>query len=152
MKRLSFSYNIHDKLIYVGLVLTSVIITFFLDITRPETGFLEHIIFPLEWTIKIINSPGPRRLIFGLVSRPIYLTASDGDKQENKASHHYPVEKYRFWGIDGTVQQLPWTGLIQWGNDGTYILSRRFAIFRNFLWNFAIFSLIWKKEDCLLYK
>ena len=48
LKRLSFSYNIHTKLIYVGLVLTSVIITFFLDITWPETGFLEHIIFPLE--------------------------------------------------------------------------------------------------------
>ena len=48
LKRLSFSYNIHTKLIYAGLVLASMIITFYLDIMQPKTGFLEHVIFPLE--------------------------------------------------------------------------------------------------------
>ena len=48
LKRLSFSYNIHTKLIHAGLVLTSVIITTCLDIMQPETGFLEHLISSLE--------------------------------------------------------------------------------------------------------
>ena len=48
LKRLSFSYNIHTKLIYAGLVLASIIITFHLDIMQPKTGFLEHVIFLLE--------------------------------------------------------------------------------------------------------
>ena len=39
----------------------------------------------------------------------------------------------------GHVQQLTQTGLIQWGNDGTYILIRYFAIFHGFSRNFVIF-------------
>ena len=49
LKRLSFSYNIHTKFFYAGLVLTSVIITFCLNIMRPESGFLEHVICPLAY-------------------------------------------------------------------------------------------------------
>ena len=37
-----------------------------------------------------------------------------------------------FGVLMGHVQQLRWTGLIQWGNDGTYVLRRHFAIFRSF--------------------
>ena len=40
----------------------------------------------------------------------------------------------------GHVRQLPWTGLIQWGNDGTYVLRRHlqfFTIFREALGFFS---------------
>ena len=56
----------------------------------------------------------------------------------------------------GHVQQLPWTGLVQWGNGGTYILIRYFVIFFVILEFFVklldFFPPNWKKEDCLLYK
>ena len=56
----------------------------------------------------------------------------------------------------GHVQQLPRTGLVQWGNGGTYILIRYFVIFFVILEFFVklldFFPPNWKKEDCLLYK
>ena len=36
----------------------------------------------------------------------------------------------------GHTKQLPWTGLIQWGNDGTHLLIRDFAIFLETSHNF----------------
>ena len=44
----------------------------------------------------------------------------------------------------GHVQQLPWTGLIQWGNDATYVLRdilQFFAIFREAL-GFSYYYLV----------
>ena len=56
----------------------------------------------------------------------------------------------------GHVQQLPWIGLVQWGNGGTYILIRYFVIFFVILEFFVkLLDFVppnWKKEDCLLYK
>ena len=87
--------------------LPQVIITTCLDITRSETGFLEHVISPLERTIKIIDSViSHRPHILTQFPGLFYSTASDGGKQANKASHHYTVEKYRFWGIDGTCSTV----------------------------------------------
>ena len=50
------------------------------------------------------------------------------------------LSKYIDFGVlMGHFQLLRRIGLIQWGNDGTHILIRYFAIFRNFSRNFAIF-------------
>ena len=51
-----------------------------------------------------------------------------------------PSKIIDFGVLMGHVEQLPRTGLIQWGNDGTYILITYFAIFRN------SFPPIWKKK------
>ena len=57
-----------------------------------------------------------------------------------------PTKSIDFGVLIGHVQQLPQTGLIQWGNVGSYILIRYFMIFCNFLRNFVIFfPPIWKK-------
>ena len=67
-----------------------------------------------------------------------------------------PSKNIDFGVLMGHVQQLPWTGLVQWGNGGTYILIRYFVIFFVILEFFVklldFFPPNWKKEDCLLYK
>ena len=98
--------------------------------------------FPLEWTVKIIDSViSPRPIDQFLAQFPglFYLTAPNGGKQANKATINNPSKNIDFGVLMGHVQQLPWTGLIQWGNDGTYILIRYFAIFHGFSPNFIIF-------------
>ena len=51
-----------------------------------------------------------------------------------------PLKIIDFGVLMGHVEQLPRIVLIQWGNDGTYILITYFAIFCNF------FPPIWKKK------
>ena len=53
-----------------------------------------------------------------------------------------PSKNINFGVLMGHVQQLRRTGLIQWGNDGTYILiyfNQMFCDFSRFLQNFTIF-------------
>ena len=55
-----------------------------------------------------------------------------------------PSKNINFGVSMGHVQQLPWTGLIQWGNDATYVLRdilQFFAIFREAL-GFSYYYLV----------